>query len=31
MEIIEGPTVTDPNVEPRKNQWKIELAFKLAD
>ena len=23
--------LTDPNVEPRKKQWKIELAFKLAD
>lgn len=38
----EGPTgdhfacryeayLTDPNVEPRKKQWKIELAMKLAD
>ena len=23
--------LTDPNVEPRKKQWKIELAFKLTD
>lgn len=23
--------LTDPAVEPRKKQWKIELAFKLAD
>jgi len=29
--IDKRPNLTDPQVEPRKSKWKIEVAIKLAE